>query len=328
MSSPDTVRSRLASIIEQVDTSQRRKLVLPFRSLIVPPGSSRELVAYPQHFFAARRLVVTVAAPQVERSEPLLESDLDQVYVTDLRTGTQSNFSTVGDVPIRSFGNNGERRYADLHLPPSAAGILHTIVVNNRGTVPVVVCATMFGDAMRSNGVLSVREAIRQLYEEVPPDVECLKPQEGGANPALAEHLRRIACPPVQSRVSSDTGPTTTWIAFSEALLAPLAQATMEVLPQEDVQITELDFSASLPRDDVGALATPDETDRLLVQDVLVGGVSQFVGSGDVPISHFKGQKLGFDRVACGQTVALRVVNAGSRTVRLAAVSLAGREVR
>lgn len=322
MSSPDTVRSRLASIIEQVDTSHRRKLVLPFRSQCIPPGTTRELVAYPQHFFAAHHLAVTVAAPQGERSEPLLESDIDQVYVADLRTGTQSNFSTAGGVPIRSFGNK------DLHLLPSDTGILHTLVVNNRGTVPVVVYATMFGDAMRSNGVLSVREALRQLYEEVPPDAECLKPQEGNANRALVEHLRRVMYPTVQSRVSSDTGPTTSWIAFSEALLGPLAHATMEVVPNEEVQITELDFSASLPREDVGALVTPDEMDRLLVQDVLVGGVSQFVGSGDVPISHFKGQKLGFDRVACGQTVALRVVNAGARTVRLAAVSLAGREVR
>ena len=322
MSSP-TVRSRLASLIEQLDTSQRRKLVLPFRSQIVPPGKAIGLVAYPQHPFAARHLAVTVVAAH----EPLVEADIDQVYVNDMRTGTQSNFSTTGGVPIRTFGNK------DLHLPPSDAGIQHTLVVNNRGTVPVTVYATMFGDAMRSNGAVRVREALRQLYEEVPPDAECLKPQEGGANPAIVEHLRRVMCPTVQSRVSSDPGPTTSWIAFSEALLAPLGHATMEVVPQEEVQITELDFSVSLPREDVGgsvsqilAAITPDESDRLLVQDILVGGVSQFVGSGEVPIGHFKGQKLGFDRVAYGQTVALRVVNAGSRAVQLAAVSLAGRE--
>jgi hypothetical protein len=315
-----TVRSRLSSIIEQLDTCQRRKLVLPFCSEIIPPGTSRMLTAYPQHMFAARHLAVTVLAV----SEPLLEADIDQVYVDDLRTGTQSNFSTVGGVPIRSFGNK------NLHLPASDAGLHHVLSVSNRGTVPVVVYATMFGDAMRSNGALRIRESLRQLYEEVPPDTECLMPKsqygatdgtDGRATAAMVEHLRRM-----YPEVSSDAGPTTSWITFAERRLAPNAQATMEVVPQEEVQITELDFSASLPRED-GGLITPDDVNRLLIQDILVGGVSQFIGTGAVPVSHFKGQKLGFDRVANGQTVALRVCNVGSREMQLSAVSLAGREV-
>jgi hypothetical protein len=316
-----TVRSRLASIIEQLDTCQRRKLVLPFRSQIVSPGTTRELAAYPQHMFAARHLAITVSAPAAaERPEPLLESDINQVFVDDLRTGTQSDFSTVGGVPIRSFGNK------DLHLPASSAGLQHTLVVTNRGSVPVVVYATMFGDAIRSSGTQRIRESLHQLYEEVPSDTECLKPKAGDGNDrataAMVEHLRRIMYP----QVSSDAGPTTSWIAFSEARLAPFKEATMEVVPQEEVQIAELDFSASLPRE-AGGLIAPDDLDRLLVQDILVGGVSQFVGSGAVPISHFKGQKLGFDRVVFGQTVALRVLNVGPGEVQLSAVARAGREV-
>lgn len=306
MSSP-TVRSRLASIIEQVDTSQRRKLILPFKAVTVDPGKTGTLFAMPQHMFAGHRLAVSVlnADPSSLAHKVIPDSELAKVTVVDFRTGTGSNFSTQGGVSIRDLASR------DLRLQSIGAGIQHAMVVSNESELPILVYATLFGDAIRYSGITDIRESLRHLWSEVPEDAVCVEPK---SSPEVLAAMRRILAPSLAPQVSeSPINRESSWLPFQPTMVAA-GDATIEVSPYDTVQIAEMDVSSS-----------NELHDALVITDILVGGVSQFVGTGVVPASHLRGQKLAFDRLNPGQTVALRVHVA--RDTKVSASALVHRPV-
>lgn len=173
--------------INKIAARRQRKLLLPFPETIIQPSRSRGRDPHE----SAETFVQVVAMPQV-RFKPtgmrLVGRSLDEdgrggrdlsnhLMVTDIRCGIASQFYATGPLPARVFAAENPhslRSYYD----ELEAGISFTLGLKNHGPEPLLLRGAAIGLVDRNSAdILMLAHALRSLANQVPADLEVVRPK-------------------------------------------------------------------------------------------------------------------------------------------------------